>query len=77
MGTMASQVTNPTIAYSTLYWGADQRNNQSSASQAFVFIKKTYVTAISLIWANQHIKNVNFNTVSSVLISNKMHSVNA
>ena len=38
MGTMASEITstNPTIAYSTIYSGADQRKHQSSASLAFV-----------------------------------------
>ena len=36
MSTMASQNTIPTIVYSTVYSGADQRKHQSSASQAFV-----------------------------------------
>ena len=36
MGTMASQITNLTIVYSTVYSGADQRKHQSSASLAFV-----------------------------------------
>ena len=36
MGAMASQITSPTIVYLTVYSGADQRNNQSSASLAFV-----------------------------------------
>ena len=36
MATMASQITNLTIIYSTVYSGADQRNHQSSASLAFV-----------------------------------------
>ena len=36
MGAMASQITNFTIAYSTVYSGADQRKYQSSASLAFV-----------------------------------------
>ena len=36
MGTMASQITSLTIVYSTVYWGADQRKHQSSASLAFV-----------------------------------------
>ena len=35
MGAMASQVTSPTIVYSTVYSGADQRKHQSSASLAF------------------------------------------
>ena len=35
-GMMASQITNLTIVYSTLYSGADQRKQQSSASMAFV-----------------------------------------
>ena len=34
--TMASQITNLTIVYSTVYSGADQRKHQSSASLAFV-----------------------------------------
>ena len=36
MDTMASQITSLTIVYSTVYWGADQRKYQSSASLAFV-----------------------------------------
>ena len=36
MGAMASQITNLTIVYSTVYSGADQRKHQSSASLAFV-----------------------------------------
>ena len=36
MGAMASQITSPTIVYSTVYLGADQRKHQSSASLAFV-----------------------------------------
>ena len=36
MGAMASQITGLTIVYSTVYSGADQRKNQSSASLAFV-----------------------------------------
>ena len=36
MDMMASQITSPTITYSTVYSGADQRKHQSSASLAFV-----------------------------------------
>ena len=36
MGTMASQITNLTIVYSTVYSGEDQRKHQSSASLAFM-----------------------------------------
>ena len=36
MGAMASQITSRTIVYSTVYSGADQKKNQSSASLAFV-----------------------------------------
>ena len=36
MGAMASQITNLTIVYSSVYSGADQRKHQSSASLAFV-----------------------------------------
>ena len=36
MSPMASQITSPGIVYSTVYWGADQRKHQSSASLAFV-----------------------------------------
>ena len=36
MGAMASQITNLTIFYSTVYSGADQRKHQSSASLALV-----------------------------------------
>ena len=36
MGAMASQITSLTIVYSTVYSGANQRKDQSSASLAFV-----------------------------------------
>ena len=36
MGAIASQITSPTIVYSTIYSGGDQRKHQSSASLAFV-----------------------------------------
>ena len=36
MGSMASQITSLTIVNSTVYYGADQRKHQSSASLAFV-----------------------------------------
>ena len=36
MGAMASQITNLTIVYSTVYSGADQRKHQSSALLVFV-----------------------------------------
>ena len=35
MGTMVSQITSPTIVYSKVHSGADQRKHQSSASLAF------------------------------------------
>ena len=34
---MASQITSPTVVYSTIYSDADQRKHQSSASLAFVW----------------------------------------
>ena len=37
MSTMASQITNLTIVYSTVYSGADQRKQQSPASLAFAW----------------------------------------
>ena len=37
MSTMASQITSPTVVYSTVYSDADQRKHQSSASLAFVW----------------------------------------
>ena len=37
MGAVASQITNLTIVYSTVYSDADQRKHQSSASLAFVW----------------------------------------
>ena len=37
MGVVASQITSPTIVYSTVYSDADQRKHQSSASLAFVW----------------------------------------
>ena len=36
MTTMASKITSPTVVYSIVYSGADQRKHQSSASLAFV-----------------------------------------
>ena len=36
MSAMASQIANLTIVYSSVYYGADQREHQSSASLAFV-----------------------------------------
>ena len=36
MGAMASQITSLAMVYSTIYSGADQRKQQSSASLAFV-----------------------------------------
>ena len=36
MGAVASQITNLTIVYSTVYSGPDQRKHQSSATLAFV-----------------------------------------
>ena len=36
MGTMASQITSLTIAYTTVYSGADLRKHQSYASLAFL-----------------------------------------
>ena len=35
LSAMASQITSLTIVYSTVYWGADQRKHQISASLAF------------------------------------------
>ena len=37
MGAIASQITNLTMVYSTIYSDADQRKHQSSASLAFVW----------------------------------------
>ena len=37
MSAMASQITSLTIVYTTVYSGADQRKQQSSASLAFVW----------------------------------------
>ena len=37
MSTIASQITSPTIVYSTVYSGADQSKHQSAASLAFVW----------------------------------------
>ena len=36
MDTVASQITSLTVAHSTVYWDADQRKHQSSASLAFM-----------------------------------------
>ena len=36
MRAIASQITSLAIVYSTVYWGADQRKHQSSASLVFV-----------------------------------------
>ena len=37
MTTMAAQITSLTVVYSTVYWDANQRKHQSSASLAFVW----------------------------------------
>ena len=37
IGAIASQITSPTIVYSRVYSGADQRKHQSSASLAFLW----------------------------------------
>ena len=37
MGAIVSQITSLAIAYSTVYSGADQRKDQSTASLAFVW----------------------------------------
>ena len=37
MTTIASQITSLTVVYTTVYWDADQRRHQSSASLAFVW----------------------------------------
>ena len=37
MGAIAPQITSPTIVYSSVYSGADQKKHQSSASVAFVW----------------------------------------
>ena len=36
MTTMASQISSLTVVYASVYWGADQRKHQSSASLVFV-----------------------------------------
>ena len=36
MGAIASKITSPVFVYSTVYWDANQRKHQSSASLAFV-----------------------------------------
>ena len=46
MGTIASQITSLTIAYSTVYSDADERKYQSSASLSFV--RGIYEKAMSL-----------------------------
>ena len=56
MGAMASQITSLTIAYSTVYSGADERKDQSSASLAFVWeihrrLKETCGSAWRLLMA--------------------------
>ena len=37
MSAMASQITSPTIVFSTVYSGTDQRKHESYASRAFVW----------------------------------------
>ena len=59
MGTMASQITSLTIAYSTYYSGVYQRKHQSSASLAFVWGNhRSQVTASNAenvsIWWRHH-----------------------
>ena len=48
MGAMASQITSPTIVYSTVYSGADQRKHESSASLAFV--RGSNAETVSIRW---------------------------
>ena len=50
MGTMASQITSPTIVCSTVYSGADQRKHQSSASLAFVQGIHRWPENVSIWW---------------------------
>ena len=54
MGAMASQITNLTIVYSTVYLGADQRKRQSSASQTF-FMSHLGCFIYLPIWAHRPI----------------------
>ena len=51
MSAMASQITSLTILYSTIYWGADRRKYQSSASLAFVASNAENVS----IWWRHHV----------------------
>ena len=59
MGAMGSQITSLTIVYSTVYSGADQRKQQSSATLAFVrgihrrqFEVYIHVLSLTPIWRN-------------------------
>ena len=69
---MASQITNLTIVYSTVYWGTNQRKHQSSASLAFVtggFPAQVASNAENVsIWWRHH--EPTFNAMSRVSIPN-------
>ena len=47
MGAMASQMASIVIVYSTVYSGADQRKQQSSASLAFVLVTGEFPTQMA------------------------------
>ena len=59
MGAIASQITSLTVVYSTVYWDADQRKHQSSASLAFVrgIHRSSNAENIS-IWWRHHVDNI-------------------
>ena len=67
MGTIASQITNLTVVYSTVYSDADQRKHQSSASLAFVWEihrdrwipaqRASYAENVS-IWWRHHVSTI-------------------
>ena len=68
MGTIAFQITSPTIVYSTVYSGADQRKHQSSASLAFVrgIYRDRWIQMASneenvSIWWRHHVKCISLN----------------
>ena len=66
MGTMASQITSLTIAYSTVYSGADERKHRSSTSLA------SNAKKVSIWWRHHAI---NINTSSYNLITGEVISI--
>ena len=70
MGAIASQITSPTIVYSTLYSDADQRKHQSSASLGFVWGIHRGPGSAGSIWWRHHDMFIFYRCQRKVLITN-------